>query len=73
MVNQKNIIPMGRLQGVTIDIEGVSALVDFEVIEIVHDKNPYHTLLGIDWATDINGVINLKKQIMIFEKKLLRV
>ena len=45
----------------TIDIEGASTLVDFEVIEIVDDSNPYLALLGIDWATDMNGVINLKK------------
>jgi len=32
---------MGILQGVTVDIEGMSALVDFEVIEIMDDKNPY--------------------------------
>ena len=45
----------------TVDIEGVSVLVDFEVIEIVDESNPYPTLLGIDWATDMNRVINLKK------------
>lgn len=28
-------------------------------------------LLGIDWANDMNGVINLKKHKMIFEKKSL--
>jgi len=56
-----------------VDIEGASALVDFEVIEIVDDDNPYPALLGIDWATDMNGVINLKKWKMIFEKKLLHV
>jgi len=71
MVNQQKIIPMGSLHGVTVDIEGVSALVDFEVIEIVDDRNPYPTLLGIDWATDMNGVINLKKRKMIFENKSL--
>ena len=49
----------------------MTALADFEVIEIVDDSNPYHVLLGIDWATDMNGVINLKKQKMIFEKKSL--
>jgi hypothetical protein len=32
---------MGRLHGVTVDIEGASALADFEVIEIVDDNNPY--------------------------------
>jgi len=49
----------------------VSALANFEVIEIVDDNNPYPTLLGIDWAVDMNGVINLKKLIMSFERKSL--
>ena len=31
MENQQKIIPMGRLQGVTVDIEGTSTLADFEV------------------------------------------
>ena len=55
------------------DIEGASAQADFEVIEIFDDNNSYPALLGIDWATDMNGVINLKKRKMIFEKKSLRV
>ena len=46
---------------------------DFKVIEIVGENNPYPALLGIDWATDMNGVINLKKQKMIFEKKSLHI
>jgi len=54
-----------------VDIEGESALVDFEVIEIFDDNNPYPALLGIDWASDMNGVINLKKCKMIFENKSL--
>jgi len=36
---------MGRLQGVTVDIEGVSTQTDFEVIEIVDDSNSYPALL----------------------------
>jgi len=48
MANQQKILPIGRLQWVTVDIESVSALVDFEVIEIVDDRNSYPTLLGID-------------------------
>lgn len=64
---------MGRLQGVTVDIEGASTQTDFEVIEIVDDSNPYPTFLGIEWATDMNGVINLKKRKMKFEKNSLRV
>ena len=57
----------------TVDIEGVSAQVDFEVIKIIDENNPYPTLLGICWATDMNGFINLKKCKMIFKKKSLRV
>jgi len=56
---------------VKIDIEGVSTQADFEVMEIVDDINPYPTLLGINWATDMNGAINLKKCKMTFEKKSL--
>jgi len=62
---------MGRLQGVTVDIEGVSTLVDFEVIEIVDDNNPFPTLMGIVWAIHMNGIINMKKHKIIFEKKSL--
>lgn len=64
---------MGCLHGVTIDIERTHAKVDFEVIEIVDDSNPYLALLGIDWAFDMNAIINLKKHTMTFEKKELRV
>lgn len=55
----------------TIDIEGASVLADFEVIDIFDDNNPCPVLLGIDWAIDVNGVINLKKQTMSFERKFL--
>jgi len=48
-------------------------MVDFKVIEIFDDRNPYLVLLGIDWAIDMNGVINLKKRIMLFERKFLQV
>jgi len=64
MENQKNFIHMGWLHGVIVDIERVSTLDDFEVINIVNDSNPYPTLLKIDWAIDMNGVINLKKRTM---------
>ena len=51
------------------DIEGASVLENFEVIEIVDDNNPYPALLGSNSATDMNGVIHLKKQKIIFENK----
>jgi len=56
-----------------VDIEGASTLKNFIVIEIVDNRNPYPTLLGIEWATNINGMINLKKSKVIFEKKSMRV
>lgn len=65
--------PNGEATRVIFDIEGVRTLVDFKVIDILEDSNPYPTLLGIDWATDMNGLINLKKWKMIFERKSLSV
>lgn len=62
---------MGRLQGVTIDLDGASTCMDFEVIELMDENTPYPALLAIDWATNMNGVINLKKRTMIFETKAL--
>ena len=53
---------MGRLSNVPIDIDGVRSLIDFEVIEIIDDSNPFPALLGIDWAFDNLAVINLKKK-----------
>ena len=73
MEKQQKIILMGRMQGIMVDIEGASTLAYFEVIEIVDEINPYPTLVGIDWATNMNGVINLKKCKMIFEKNSMHV
>ena len=35
LANQQRIVPLGRLLSVPIDIDGVSTLADFEVIEII--------------------------------------
>ena len=67
MENQQTIIPLDRLPKFMVDIAGVRVLADFEVIEIVEDVDPYPTLLGLDWAIDMGGVINLKKHSMVFE------
>ena len=64
---------MVRLQGIIVDIEGASVIEDFKMIDIVDGSNPYPALLGIDWATDMNGVINLKRCNMIFEKNSLHI
>ena len=73
LANQQKIVPLGRFPSVPVDIDGVSTLVDFEVIEIIDDSNPYPALLGIEWAIDNSAVINLKNRQMTFEGKGLRV
>ena len=73
MENQQKIIPLGRLSKIMVDIAGVKARVDFEVIEIVEDFNPYPTLLGLDWAIDMGGIVNLKKRSMVFKSNETRV
>jgi len=50
MANQVKVIPLGRLSGVSVDLDGVRSVAEFEVIEIVDDSNPYPKLLGIEWA-----------------------
>jgi hypothetical protein len=50
--DQHRVLPIGRLKGVTVDLDGVRTKSDLEVIEIVDDTTPYPTLLGLDWAFD---------------------
>ena len=73
MDNQQNIIPLGRLSKIMVDIVGVKVHVNFEVIQIVDDADPYPALLGLDWAIDMGGIINLKKRSMVFENEGTRV
>lgn len=73
MTNQKKIVPLGRLSGITMDIEGVCITTNFEVIEIVDDSNPYPTLLGLDWEFSNMAIINLNERQMIFESNNMRV
>ena len=53
-------------------IEGLCTFVDFEVINIVDDTNPYPTLLRIDWAIDNQTIINFKKRILSFKDNEMR-
>jgi hypothetical protein len=73
MANQQAISPIGQLEHVPVDIEGVRTFADFEVIEIVDDSCPYPTLLGIYWAFKNYTVVDLKKRRMTFEGDGLRV
>jgi hypothetical protein len=52
LANQHKVLPIGRLKGVTVDLDGVRIKADFEVIEIVDGTNPYLALLGLDWEFD---------------------
>jgi hypothetical protein len=56
-----------------IDVLGGKTVVDFEVIGIMGDKDPYRALLGIDWAYDNYAVIDLKKYTMTFEADEIKV
>jgi hypothetical protein len=67
MANQYYIFPIGRLENVEIDVAGVETVVDFEVIKIMGDKDPYPALLGIYWDYENYAMIDLKKDTMTFE------
>ena len=73
MANQYCIVPISRLEEVEFDIAGVKTFMDFEVIDIMGDKDPYPALLGIDWAFEHYAIIDLKKELMIFEDGEIRV
>jgi hypothetical protein len=67
LANHHRVLPIRRLKCVTIDLDGVLSVVDFEVIEIVDGTTPYPTLLGLDWEFYNQVVINLKTRKMNFE------
>jgi len=41
-----------------VDLDGVNNYVDFEVIEILDDKDPYLALLRIYWDFDNDAILN---------------
>jgi hypothetical protein len=53
LLNQHRVFPIGRLKGVTVDLDGVRTKAYFEVIEIVYGTTPYPTLLGLDHLASI--------------------
>jgi hypothetical protein len=67
LANQHKVLPIRRMKGVAIDLDGVHTKADFEVIEIVDDTTPYPKFLGLDWAFDNQAIINFKTQKMTFE------
>jgi hypothetical protein len=67
LANQHRVLPIGRIKGVTVDLDGVCTMEYFEVIEIVYGTRPYPTLLGLDWEFGNHTIINPKTMKMTFE------
>jgi hypothetical protein len=66
LASQHKIIPIERLVGVHVNIDGLQNIANFEVITIVDNNQSYPTFLGMDWAFENNVIINLKKRDIIF-------
>jgi hypothetical protein len=65
--NEHKFLLIGRLKGVTIDLDGVRTKDDFKVIEIVDGTTPYLAFLGLDWAFENQDIINLNMRNMTFK------
>jgi hypothetical protein len=52
-----------------VDLDGMKTYVDFEVFKILYDKDPYPTLLGIDWDFNNGVIVKFKHRKMLFEKE----
>jgi hypothetical protein len=52
LVNQHKIVSIDRLTGVSVNIDGVCTVEEFEVIEIMDESQPYPTLMGLEWDFD---------------------
>jgi hypothetical protein len=73
LANQYKVYPIGKLEQVEVNIDGVRTKGNFELIKIMDELDPYPTLLGIDWEFDNNAIPNLKQQHMSFEIDTLRI
>jgi hypothetical protein len=61
------------LTGVSVNIDGVRNVADFEVIKTIDYNTPYPTLLGLDWEFDNQTMIDLNKIHMVFKVEDLKV
>jgi len=61
MENQYIFFPIGGLENVEVDLVSVKTTYDFEVLEIMNEKDPYHVLLGIEWVFDKSSIIDMRK------------
>jgi hypothetical protein len=67
LANQHWVFPIGRIKGVTTDLDGVRMKDDFQVIEIMDGTRTYPTLLGLDWVFENHEIINLETRKMTFK------
>jgi hypothetical protein len=65
--NKHMVLPIGRLKGVIVYMDGVHTIADLEVIEIVDGTRPYLAFLGLDWSFENQAIINLNMRKMTFE------
>lgn len=70
LANQYRIYPIGCLD---INLGNVQTVADFKVIEIVYEKETDPTLLGFEWASNNEAIINLKKGEISFKIEGLKV
>jgi hypothetical protein len=64
LVNQHRVLPIRRLKGVTIDMDGVLTKDDFQVIEIMDGTTPYPTFIVLDWEFDNKSIKKIKMRNM---------
>lgn len=67
MENQYCILIIRCLEYVEVDIAIVNTYVYFKVIDIMGDKDPYSSLLDIDWTFENYSTIDLKREAITFE------
>jgi hypothetical protein len=65
--NKHRVVPIGRLKGILVDLDGVCTMEDFEVIDIIDNTSPHPPLLGLDWCFDNHTIIKLNTSNVIFE------
>jgi len=55
------IYPIGRLEGVEVDLAQVKMVFSFGLIEIMDEKDSHPTLRGIEWEEDNDAIVNKAK------------
>ena len=72
LANQARVNLIGWVLHLVVEVEGMKAYADFNVIEVVDGGGSYPAFLGIGWDNDSMEVINFKKCMMTFENPDIR-